>query len=387
LPLGYDVGNRALIVNEAEAATVREIFGRYFQLGSVLLLETELRRRGVLSKVRIGQTGHVTGGKPFTRGALYVLLRNCLYVGRVAHAGETYEGKHDAIVARALFDDVQNRLNANAVKRGDRSLQSNEPLLVGILWDDRGRKMTPNFSVKGSKRYHYYVSRRDRSSNEVTPTRVPAGDLERLVIDRLQQLLLDRSALLELLVPSVSAGATETVMIHAERTAASLRGGDRALVRTALCTLVSSVAVGEQSIRIELLQGLGLSGVSGPPDKHRLVVPCELFRRTREVRLTIPGPPAIAKQDPGLIKLIVRACEARSTFEGSGSRSLADVARAHGMHPDYFTVLVKLGFLSPAIVSDILDGRQTPKLTRQTLARVRKLPISWAEQQSMLQLL
>ncbi|WP_118857946.1 recombinase family protein [Sphingomonas mesophila] len=384
-PLGYDVGDRALIVNEVEAATVREIFEQYLELGSVLLLEAELRRRGVHSKLRTSRAGRITGGKPFTRGALYVLLRNCLYVGRVAHAGETYEGKHDAIIARALFDDVQNRLNSNAVKRGDPSLQSNEPLLVGILWDDQGRKMTPNFSVKHNKRYHYYVSRRDRSSDEEMPIRVPAGDLERIVMDRLQQLLLDRSALLELLDPFVSARETEIVFNHAERTAAVLLSGNRATIRNAVCELVSSVAVGDRSICIELLQGLGLSGTSAPPAKHRLVVPCELFRRTREVRLTIPGPPAMAQQDPGLIKLIVRAWEARRAFEGSGGLALAEVARVHGMHPDYFTVLVKLGFLSPAIVSNILHGRQTPKLTRQTLARIRNMPISWSAQQTMLQ--
>jgi len=384
-PLGYDVGNRALIVNEHEAATVRQIFKLYLTLGSVLLLETELRRRGVHSKVRLSRSGTVTGGKPFTRGASYVLLRNWLYVGRVAHGGDTYDGRHDAILERVLFDQVQDRLNSNAPNRGRPGLQSDAPLLIGLVWDDQGRKMTPNFSVKQSKRYHYYVSRLDRSSDGAMAVRVPARDLERIVLDRLQELLLDRSALLELLDPSVSARDTETVLSHAERTGAALQTGDQAGIRIALCGLVASVSVGEEVVSIELFEGLGLSGVSGTPTRARLLVPCELFRRTKEVRLTVPGPPTMARQDPGLIKLIVRAWEARRAFERSGGRALAEVARAHGMHPDYFTVLVKLGFLCPAIVSDILCGRQAPKLTRQTLARIRSLPISWAAQQTMLQ--
>jgi hypothetical protein len=361
------------------------IFDQYLQLGSVPLLETELRRRGVLSKVRTNRAGKVTGGKPFTRGALYVLLRNCLYVGRVAHNGETYDGRHDAILERGLFDQVQKRLISNAPNRGDPGLQSEEPLLLGLVWDDQGRKMTPTFSVKHNKRYHYYVSRRDRSSDDMMAIRVPAGDLERIVLDHLQKLLLDRSALLELLGPSVSASKTQTVINDAERASAILRDGERAVRQTALCKLVSSLTVGEHSINIELFQTLGQSRLSGPTATHRLVVPCQLFRRTREIRLTVPGPPAVGKQDPGLIKLIVRAWEARNAFERSGGHALTEVAQAHGTHPDYFTVLVKLGFLSPAIVSDILHGRHTPKLTRQTLARVRNVPIAWAEQRTMLQ--
>lgn len=385
-PLGYDVGNRALIVNEVEAATVKEVFERYLELGSVLLLEAELRRRGVLSKVHTSRSGRVTGGKHLTRGALYVLLRNCLYIGRVSHGGETYEGRHEAILERGLFDQVQERLNSNAVGGGKLVLEGQDPLLVGLVWDDRGRKMTPNFSVKPNKRYHYYVSRPDRSSeDDATPIRVPAGDLERVVLDRLGQQLLDKSALLELLGSSVSAFETEEVFNRAERTAAVLVSGHRADVRKAICELVSSVSVGEQSISIELFHPLGVTDVSNPRAKYRVLVPCELFRRTREVRLSIPGPPAIAIQDPGLIKLIVRAWEARNAFEASNGRALVEVARVHGMHPNYFAVLVKLSFLSPTIVADILHGRQTARLTRQTLARLRSVPMSWAEQRELLQ--
>jgi len=384
-PLGYDVRNRALVVNEAEAAVVREIFERYLELGSVLELETQLRRRGIVSKVRTSRAGKSTAGKPFTRGALYVLLRNCLYVGRVAHGGETYEGKHAAILKQALFDQVQERLNTNIVGRGRSGANSEEPLLVGLVWDDYGRRMTPNFSVKPNKRYHYYVSRPDRSSDvDVTPIRVPAGDLERLVIDRLVQLLLDKSALLELLDPCLSARETEKVFNKAEQMAAVLMSGGRPDMRKALSVLVSKVVASEGAVGIELSSPLGGGEVRGSSITHRIDVPCRLFRRTKEVRLTIPGPPTISRPDPGLIRLIVRAWEARNAFEGSRGRPLAEVAQRHGMHPDYFSVLVKLGYLSPTIVEGILQGRQPPELTRQTLARVRRVPVSWAEQHEMM---
>ncbi len=387
-PIGYDVGTRALVVNEVEAATVRDIFQLYLELGSVLLLEAELRRRGILSKVRTSRIGIVTGGKPFSRGALYVLLRNCLYVGRVAHGGETFDGKHDAILEQALFDQVQERLNCNQPGRSRSNEIGRERLLVGLLWDEHGRRMTPNFSVKPNKRYHYYVSLSDRmSDHNVTQVRVPAGDVEQIVVDRIKQLLLDKSALLELLGPKAPAREIEEVSNNAQQLVDALMSSERANVRQVLRELASKVVIGPMSVVIELGLASALRFSREPEAHHRIVVPCQLFRRAKEVRLTIPGPPTVERRDPSLIKLIVRAWEARNAFEDGCGRCLIEIAKGRGMHPDYFIVLVKLGFLSPTVVDDILEGQQMPKLTRQTLARVRNLPISWAEQHKMLQCL
>ena len=246
--------------------------------------------------------------------------------------------------------------------------------------------MTPSFSVKPNKRYRYYMSRPDRLCDEdAKPVRVPAGDLERIVIDRLGALLLDRPALLDLLGPSAPARGTENAFNNASRAAVSLASDDLTKTRKVLRDLVPKVEIREGSMHIEICRAsvLGLGAVIGPA-RHRLDVPCQLFRRAREVRLTIPGPPTVGRRDPGLIKLVIRAWEARRAFEGARSRSVLDVAKAHGMHPDYFATLVKLGYLAPLIVNDILHGRQPPTLTRQKLARIRNLPASWPEQAEMM---
>ena len=385
-PLGYDVGNRVLIVNDAEAAIVRNIFELYLKLGSDLLLQAELQRRGVVSKMRTSRAGNATGGRPVTRGALYVLLKNVLYLGRVAHRGEIYEGRHEAILDCALFDQVQERLKANHVSQGHQGGISTQPLLLGLVWDEHGRRMKPEFSVKRGKRYHYYVSRADPTREEnPKPIRVPSRDLERIVIDRLSALLLDRSAIMGLLGPGAPARRAEDAFNCAEGSAASIASGDLTKIREVLRDLVSEVMISETSLTFELCRNsvLGLSRDSGPA-RYRLDVPCQLFRRAREVRLTIPGPATVARRDPGLIKLLIRAWEARRSFEEAKGRSPREVARNHGMHPDYFAVLLKLGFLSPAIIRDILDGRQPPTLTRQKLARIRNLPVSWVQQHDLI---
>ena len=98
VPLGYDVKDRKLIINEPEAATVRLIFRRYAELGSVSLLRAELDRLGIVSKRREGAGGRLAGGQHFSRGALYLMLQNRIYRGEIVHQGEAYPGQHEAII-------------------------------------------------------------------------------------------------------------------------------------------------------------------------------------------------------------------------------------------------------------------------------------------------
>ena len=117
VPLGYDVKDRKLIVNEPEASTVRLIFRRYAELGSVALLKAELDRLGIVSKRREGAGGRLAGGQHFSRGALYLMLQNRLYRGDIAHQGEAYPGQHEAILDPELWQIVQDKLAANRRER------------------------------------------------------------------------------------------------------------------------------------------------------------------------------------------------------------------------------------------------------------------------------
>ena len=158
VPLGYDVVERKLVVNPTEADTVRSIFGRYVELGTVSALQPELRRKGILSKRRKDASGRCSGGRPITRGALYFMLRNRIYRGEIVHKGTAYPGEHQAIIDAELWDRVQQKLDAN---RSDHNLGvgAEEPsLLAGLLVDSDGERMTPTHAVKAGKRYRYYVS-------------------------------------------------------------------------------------------------------------------------------------------------------------------------------------------------------------------------------------
>src|SRR6202521_3626390 len=109
-PLGYDARDRKLLVNEAEAETVRHIFRRYAELGSVRLLKEELEAQAILSKARLSASGRSWGGNPFARGALYLMLQNRIYLGEIVHKKQHYAGEHAPIIDRDLWEQVQARL-------------------------------------------------------------------------------------------------------------------------------------------------------------------------------------------------------------------------------------------------------------------------------------
>jgi site-specific DNA recombinase len=138
------VKDRQLVVNETEAQKVRYLFQRYVELGTVAALQTDLRRRGIVSKVWTSSSGKRRGGLGYSRGALYYLLRNTIYVGRIAHRGASYAGQHAGIVPQDLWDRVQALLTENR-QGGSRTAGPSEPcLLSGYLFDDRGNVMSPS---------------------------------------------------------------------------------------------------------------------------------------------------------------------------------------------------------------------------------------------------
>jgi site-specific DNA recombinase len=157
---GYDVHDRKLVVNEAEAETVRHIFRSYSEVGSVRLLAQRLRDEGIRSKLHRKADGSMWGGKPQSRGALYLLLQNRLYRGEISHRGAVYPGEHAAIIDATLWDAVQQQLTDHRANGSERPKGAIPNLLARLLHDEAGDRLVPSHAVKGGKRYRYYVSSR-----------------------------------------------------------------------------------------------------------------------------------------------------------------------------------------------------------------------------------
>jgi DNA invertase Pin-like site-specific DNA recombinase len=161
-PLGYQAQDRKLVIVDSEAEIVRSIFRRYAELGSVRLLKDELKARNIQSKLRTSASGHISGGKPFARGALYLMLQNRSYRGEIVHKEQSYVGEHTPIIDQPLWDAVQAQLAGNAAQHNDCGRTRQASLLAGMLFDGDGHRMTPSHAVKKGTRYRYYVSEADR---------------------------------------------------------------------------------------------------------------------------------------------------------------------------------------------------------------------------------
>ena len=196
VPLGYKVKNRKVVVIKNEAERVRTIFRRYLELGSLNLLMQDLRQRKILTKVRRLSSGRAVGGNPLTRGPLAHLLRNRFYIGEVAYRGEVLPGEQPAILDRKLFEAVQRKLDEQRTNHSAKRATS-ESLLIGRIFDDRGNRMTPSSARKKGKKYRYYLSSpliQGQAERAGSVRRVPAPEVETLVIDAVRKRLNDSTA-------------------------------------------------------------------------------------------------------------------------------------------------------------------------------------------------
>ncbi|WP_188699543.1 recombinase family protein, partial [Sphingomonas prati] len=148
VPLGYRVEDRLLVVDEDDARTVRHIFERYVALGSGRALIDELRSEGYRTKVRQQANKPARGGVPFGRGMLFNMLGNRIYLGEIVHKGVAVNGAHLPIITPELWDQVQQTLAAGQVERTSGTNHRAPSLLVGILYDMHGRRMSPSHAVK-----------------------------------------------------------------------------------------------------------------------------------------------------------------------------------------------------------------------------------------------
>lgn len=387
LPLGYQVNERKLVIDESEAASVRLIFERYAKLKSTGLLAEELNQLGLVTKRRVFKDGREFGAQPFTRGALAHLLQNPLYVGDVAHRGKVYPGEHQPIVERALWEKVQTLLAGNRHERRTSSRAAEPSLLVGMISDGLGRPMSPCHTTKGTIRYRYYVSRTDHGDAH-RPWRLPAHALERMVIARLAAFI-SEGAPLPTALGTVSGETLDLIRQRSREVGQRLGSAATRAAASLLRSLQPHVRVSDQQVDIRLevppllhlilgadAEWIKMEDVSSEP--LELVVPVQLRRRGQELRLVFrPGDQmAPANVDEKLVELVIRAHQARETLLSRGGE-IPDRERPH------LTRVARLSYLAPDITAAILDGRQPADLSARRLLRASQLPNCWKRQREM----
>src|SRR5438034_7027740 len=396
VPLGYDASERSLAVNPAEAETVRCIFALYREVGCVRRVKEEADRLWLSTKRSMTASGTERGGRSFSRGHIYHLLSNPIYIGEIAHKGQLYPGQHPALIDAEIWTAVRDQLATNATNHRRKADAAEPSLLAGLLTDARGERFTPSHAVKKGRRYRYYVSGvliTQAGTDRAQGWRLTAEEIEDAVIRVLADALTSPAIMLERFgTAGVHGDQTPKMLDRATRLAAALKRSpaERAKV---VRDLIEKVVIEENAItmrvRCSSLSGGAVVPTSSenPSDSPiELTAPVAFRRRGGEMRLVLPG---VAIQndrsrcDPTLIKAIARG---RAWFEelaAGRARSLRELAERDSITRRYVRRLVDLAFLSPELVEAILHGRQPVELTATRLTEL-DLPLDWTDQRSLL---
>jgi site-specific DNA recombinase len=369
VPLGYEVNERQLLVNPTEAETIKYIFAQYLALSNVRKLKELLDQQGVLSKVRTSSKGIISGGKPISRGNIYRLLGNPIYKGNIRHKDKVYPGQHDAIICDETWEKVQDLLKANNdnAKNGIRAKQPS--VLAGKLYDDKGNAMSPSHAVKSGKRYRYYTSQaiiKQQVEKAGSLSRIPAGELEAVVAEKIQKMLLDEAGM-DSIIESTILG-TEVYLGSAKTLASEIT-----IQPSLLKTLLSKVVISDKKItvfisRAALHKALDLD----PPTDDspiKLIEQVRLKRCQGEKKLILNSGHSHQEENinPTLIKAISRAYVWNQMLINGEVESIKEIANQEKITTRYVGRIMPLAFMHPQLIEDILTGKQEPHLSLDKL--------------------
>ncbi|WP_020182138.1 recombinase family protein [Methylotenera sp. 1P/1] len=425
-PIGYKVQDKALLIDNDSAQQVQQIYQLYLELGTVNLLKAELEQHNWKTPARVSKRNGQSGERPYSRGHLYRILSNQLYIGKVVHKGNTYEGQHPAIIDIELWQKVQAQLRSNSNHHQTRASAKAPGLLAGLLFDEKGERFSSvqsnkllnttsdnkdihNKDKKHHRRYHYYVSQlliKEGKAKAPDALRIPAQELEQVVITRLHSFLTQRAELFNLID---NLGCKDAHMVNAILTSAvnlaevlntqitntsttELIGTiqsitERITVKTdeleITINLVPIIEDARTSLRINTREWLS----SERNDyRHKITLPIQLKRSGLNMRLIVEATDHDIKRNPDvrMVKLLSRAHHYFNQLTSGKVRSVKEIGEQEKLSSSHVSRVMLLAFLAPSIVRDILEGKHPPLLTSDKLMRSLPLPIDWNEQRQVL---
>jgi site-specific DNA recombinase len=362
LPLGYHMKEDKVTVIEDEAGRVRLIYRRYLELGGVNALVRDLRARNIRTKSRLLATGATRGGVHFGRGSLFYLLRNRFYIGEVKYKDEILPGEQPAIMDRALFDAVQQKLTEQWTSRST-VRNASDYLLTGLLFDEAGHRMVPTHATKSGIRYRYYVSLphlhgESKTASVGSVSRISATEIEDVIVKSLHEHLIAQKE-----QPSSS--------------------GTRVVDRKLLQDSIARIDVHEDHLAI-LLKSADGEETSDSTDDQLLSIPWQKppSRRSRQILLPHGVPrnevrPTRIQRRARLVSAIARG---RRWLDEIVSGLVTDVQQIAGRQKcsvRQVNMTISLAFLAPDLVRAAVEGRLPRGIG---VERLRDAPAEWSQQ-------
>jgi site-specific DNA recombinase len=384
IPLGYDVQHRKLLVNEVEAEQVRLIYQKYLELRSLHALRDYLNTNGHRPKNWVTQSGTACGAKNYCVQSVRTILANPTYIGKIRHKEELHEGEHTAIVDADLWHQVQAQLASNSVGRAAKTNQNHEILFKSKVIDPAGRPFTTTYTMRGSKRYHYYL-------NKATKARIGIAELNGIIRNAVCSI--DMSSI-ALDVPGIS--KAEIAMRHSSAVDAIVtQAVEKVILHEDKITMMLSKA----SLSKAIEQALPSTSNDMAPSMQMkiydqgaiLEITLQIaFRRYAGRKIAYSATDGVVSirktnHDQSLITAIVRSYKWNKMIENGELKTAVDIAYKEGVERTYAGDVLRLKYLAPQIVTMIMNGTQPRNLNVSQLVR-QQLPLDWDAQKTLLQI-
>ena len=370
VPLGYSKEDKKLVVHNEDAQKVQMLFDKYLELKSVPKLMHYLKENEIKTKT----------DKYFSKGQLYHLLSNRVYIGKITHKDKVYDGEHEAIICDDFFEKVQKLLYENKVDKTCGVKSSSNSLLASLIYDDLGNKMTPSHSNNHGRRYRYYISRALKNNEETgSVSKIPAGEVEKFVIETTKEFLQDKEQIQKIVSEYKISKQNKLIYIAQDIQDYSEPKLIRAIIHKIMVSKnLIEITYNETSIK-KVLNALANNQEIVVPDKNEDLTPIiiskniKITQSSRNDNLLILNAEEYDTPEPNpyLVNAIVKSYYYHKQIQAG--RTIEDLQTEEGLKDSkYIRNILNLKYISPELTEQILSGTQPQDLSLQKLITMPK---------------
>ena len=369
VPIGYHRVDKKLVVEENSCKIVKLIFAKYLELKSVHKLKNYLEETNIKTR----------SSKNFSKGQLYHILSNKVYTGKIVHKENIYDGEHEAIIEDNNFEEVQKQLLKNRADGNYNTKSASNSLLVGKIYDDKNNRMTTSHSNTRKRKYRYYVSmavQKLKKGQEGSLSKISAGEIEKFVVNTIQEFLLDTSKIQQFITNFDI--ATQQSILNAIREIDDFY--NLKLIRSILCKVVVSKEFVEITLcekrLVKVLENLVLKEdltIEAKEDTNYPIVIHKTVKilqpsRTGNILIINANEKVATTPNPFLVRAIVKSHYWNKLLLEGVVKNVADILKIEGLNDkSHVRDILRLKFIPPVLTEQILSGTQPADLTVKKL--------------------
>ena len=395
VPMGYEVIKRELCIQEGEAQSVRQLYGLYLELGTVRAVKVKADSLGIVSRPSTRSVGGF-----LSRGQIYYILTNPIYIGKIVHKKLIHDGMHKEIICTEKWNRIQLMLQDGAGRARDQTSVAEPSPLAGKLFESSGQRLTPSHAVKGGRRYRYYISNcLIQDAKNPSGIRISAPEVEGAVCNVVREFLNNERGISELINSnSQNPSEIKALIDLAKEFSIKLTKQSPYAQLMKLRGTLDKIAVSSNEIAISVkVTGL-LDLIQGLPVKETLIIedgkaaklhiitsPMRLGRRGNETRLILQNTGATQRPvDKSLLRSIARGYAWRHEIISGQIASASEIAKRESITTSFVSRLIDLSFLAPSILTTIVNGTSPVELTANKLRSLGVIPLDWQSQRAVL---